>query len=113
MRWGSTQWGANPSTLFRHLEDLCAVGAEIPRLAFSYEMWFCQSIGLHAALDYLDAIGRIWEQHRELGEYAYAELSALKRIRIFGPKTGRAGLVSFLLNGIHAHDMPPWRISGA
>ncbi|HXT10070.1 MAG TPA: cysteine desulfurase [Candidatus Angelobacter sp.] len=65
------------------------------------------AIGLHAALDYLDAIGRrrIWEHDRELGEYAYAELSALKNIRLFGPKTGRAGLVSFLLNGIHAHDI--------
>ncbi len=70
-------------------------------------MWFCQSIGLHAALDYLDAIGRrrIWEHDRELGEYAYAELSALKGIRLFGPKTGRAGLVSFLLNEAHAHDI--------
>ncbi len=65
------------------------------------------AVGLHAALNYLDAIGRrkIWEHDRQLGEYAYAELSALKNIRIFGPKTGRAGVVSFLLNGIHAHDI--------
>lgn len=65
------------------------------------------AIGLHAALDYLDAIGRwrIWEHDRELGEYAYAELSALKNVRVFGPKTGRAGLVSFLLKGVHAHDV--------
>ena len=65
------------------------------------------AIGLHAALDYLDAIGRgkIWEHDRKLGEYAYAELSALKNIRLFGPKIGRAGLVSFLLKGIHAHDI--------
>lgn len=65
------------------------------------------AIGLHAALDYLDAIGRrnIWEHDRELGEYAYAELSALNGVRIFGPKSGRAGLVSFLLNGVHAHDI--------
>jgi cysteine desulfurase/selenocysteine lyase len=26
-------------------------------------------------------------------------------VRLFGPKTGRAGLVSFLLKDIHAHDV--------
>jgi len=29
----------------------------------------------------------------------------LKGIRLFGPAAGRAGLVSFLLPGIHAHDV--------
>ena len=29
----------------------------------------------------------------------------LKGIRLFGPRTGRAGLVSFLLDGVHAHDV--------
>jgi cysteine desulfurase/selenocysteine lyase len=29
----------------------------------------------------------------------------LRNIRIFGPPAGRAGLVSFLLNDIHAHDV--------
>jgi len=64
-------------------------------------------IGLHAAMDYLDAIGRenIWKHDQELASYAYAQLAALKNIRLFGPKTGRAGLVSFLLKDVHAHDV--------
>jgi cysteine desulfurase/selenocysteine lyase len=64
-------------------------------------------IGLHAAMDYLDAIGRekISEHDMEMGAYAFAKLTALKNIRIFGPHIGRAGLVSFLLNDIHAHDV--------
>jgi cysteine desulfurase/selenocysteine lyase len=64
-------------------------------------------IGLHAALDYLDAIGRdnIFKHDQELAAYAYDQLAKLKGIRLFGPKTGRAGLVSFLLNDIHAHDV--------
>ena len=64
-------------------------------------------IGLHAAMDYLDAIGRenIWQHDQELANYAYDQLAALKGSRLFGPKTGRAGLVSFLLNDIHAHDV--------
>ena len=64
-------------------------------------------IGLHAAMDYLDAIGRdsIWKHDQELANYAYDQLAALNNIRLFGPKIGRAGLVSFLLKDVHAHDV--------
>ncbi len=67
-------------------------------------------IGLHAAMDYLDAIGRenIWKHDQELANYAFEKLSALKDIRLFGPKlnsANHAGLVSFLLKDVHAHDV--------
>ncbi|HZV35210.1 MAG TPA: cysteine desulfurase [Verrucomicrobiae bacterium] len=64
-------------------------------------------IGLHTALGYLDAIGRenIFKHDQELAGYAYEQLARLNNIRLFGPKTGRAGLVSFLLNDVHAHDV--------
>ena len=63
--------------------------------------------GLHAAMDYLDAIGRenIWKHDQELAAHACEKLAALKSVRLFGPKTGRAGLVSFLLKDVHAHDV--------
>jgi cysteine desulfurase / selenocysteine lyase len=66
------------------------------------------AVGLHAAMDYLDGIGRprIAQHDQELGAYAYAQLSRFRQgIRLFGPHIGRAGLVSFLLQGIHAHDV--------
>jgi cysteine desulfurase/selenocysteine lyase len=66
------------------------------------------AIGLHAAMDYLDKIGRkqIAQHDQELGAYAFEKLSAFgSSIRLFGPHIGRAGLVSFLLNGVHAHDV--------
>lgn len=65
------------------------------------------AVGLHAALDYLDAIGRehIFAHDQELANYAYGRLSELKGVRLFGPATGRAGLVSFLLEDVHAHDV--------
>jgi cysteine desulfurase/selenocysteine lyase len=59
-------------------------------------------------MDYLDKIGRpnIAQHDQELGAYAFAKLSLLKGgIRLFGPHIGRAGLVSFLLKDIHAHDV--------
>ncbi len=64
-------------------------------------------VGLHAAMDYLDAIGRdrIFRHDQELAEYAYARLQALGGVRLFGPREGRGGLVSFLLDGVHAHDV--------
>jgi cysteine desulfurase/selenocysteine lyase len=66
------------------------------------------AVGLHAAMDYLEKVGRanIAQHDQELGAYAYAQLSRLKQgIRLFGPHIGRAGLVSFLLKDIHAHDV--------
>ena len=64
-------------------------------------------IGLHAAMDYLDALGRenIWRHDQELARHAYTRLSEIKGVRLFGPKVGRAGVVSFLLDGVHAHDV--------
>ncbi len=66
------------------------------------------AVGLHAAMDYLDQIGRdkIAEHDQELGAYAYEKLALFKDgIRLFGPNIGRAGLVSFLLPEVHAHDV--------
>jgi cysteine desulfurase / selenocysteine lyase len=66
------------------------------------------AVGLHAAMDYLESIGRqkIAEHDQELGAYAYEKLAALDGgIRLFGPHIGRAGLVSFLLKDVHAHDL--------
>lgn len=65
------------------------------------------AIGLAAAMDYLDTVGRdrIWRHDQELARYAYERLSRLPGIRLFGPRTGRAAVVSFLLDDIHAHDV--------
>jgi cysteine desulfurase/selenocysteine lyase len=64
-------------------------------------------IGLRAAMDYLDKVGRekIAEHDHALSAYAFEGLASLSGIRLFGPTIGRAGLVSFLLEDIHAHDV--------
>ncbi len=64
-------------------------------------------IGLHAAMDYLDDIGRenIWKHDQALASAACDKLSRLNNIRLFGPKAGRAGVVSFLVKDVHAHDV--------
>lgn len=65
------------------------------------------AIGLHAAMDYLDKVGRqrIFEHDQALAQYAYEQLARIKGVRLFGPRQNRAGLVSFLLEDVHAHDV--------
>lgn len=63
--------------------------------------------GLHAAMDYLDNLGRdrIFAHDRELANRAYRKLAKLPGIRLFGPRGDRAGLVSFTLQDVHSHDL--------
>ncbi|HEY5893863.1 MAG TPA: cysteine desulfurase [Chthoniobacterales bacterium] len=65
------------------------------------------AIGLHAAMDYLDSIGRreIFEHDAELTAYAWERLGEIAGIRRFGPLRDRGALVSFLLPEVHAHDV--------
>jgi cysteine desulfurase / selenocysteine lyase len=68
---------------------------------------FAGAVGLHAAMDYLAAIGcdKIARHDQELSAYAYEQLARLRGIRLFGPKNERSGVVSFLLPNVHAHDV--------
>jgi len=66
------------------------------------------AIGMHTAIDYIDAIGRqrIFDHDQRLAEQAVAGLkNAVPGARIFGPSSGRGGVVSFELPGIHPHDL--------
>lgn len=68
------------------------------------------AIGLGAALEYLMGLGmdRVREHERSLTEYALETLPrAVPGIRLLGPHSPdeRAGIVTFTLPGIHAHDV--------
>ncbi|QDX26570.1 cysteine desulfurase [Sphingomonas suaedae] len=62
--------------------------------------------GLHAAIDYVDAIGltRIHAHETALVARARYALSALNSVRLFGPADS-AGIVSFEVQGVHPHDV--------
>ena len=66
-----------------------------------------QAIGLGAALDYVEAIGRenIAAHETMLREYAHEQLGRINSLRIFGNAPGKGAIVSFELEGIHAHDV--------
>ena len=65
------------------------------------------AVGLHAALDYLDALGleAIHSHGTDLAAYAKERLAEFDGIRIFGPTEGRGGLVSFVFENVHALDL--------
>lgn len=66
-----------------------------------------QAIGLGAALDYMDSIGRdrIAAHEAELNAYAHERLSRINSLRIFGQARNKGAIVSFELKGVHAHDI--------
>ncbi len=66
-----------------------------------------EAIGLAAALDYMDGVGRdaIRAHEDMLRDYAHERLEAIDGIRIFGNAPGKAAIVSFNLEGAHAHDV--------
>jgi cysteine desulfurase/selenocysteine lyase len=63
--------------------------------------------GLHAALDYLDNLGRerIAEWEGALLTYAIERLSAIPGVRWIGTARERAAVLSFTLAGAHPHDL--------
>ncbi|KXU37009.1 cysteine desulfurase [Cephaloticoccus primus] len=67
------------------------------------------AIGLAAACDYLDSVGRekIAAHSHALGQLACERLAQLPGIRLLGPPAGveRSGIVSFALADVHAHDV--------
>lgn len=64
------------------------------------------ALGLHAAIDYVDAIGleAIHAHEAALVALARERLSAINSVRLFGPADS-AGIVSFTIEGVHPHDI--------
>jgi cysteine desulfurase/selenocysteine lyase len=66
------------------------------------------AIGLAAAIDYLEQIGRdrIFEHDQWLTAYALKRLDELSGVRVLGPRGDqRGGVISFVLGAAHPHDV--------
>ncbi|MBB2973864.1 cysteine desulfurase [Mesorhizobium sp. RMAD-H1] len=66
-----------------------------------------QAIGLGAALDYMEGVGRqaIFTHEESLRDYAHEQLRKINSLRIFGNAPDKGAIISFELEGIHAHDV--------
>ena len=66
-----------------------------------------QAIGLGAAIDYVNSIGkdRIRAHEGELVKYAHERLGAINSLRIIGNAKNKGPVVSFEMKGTHPHDV--------
>jgi len=71
------------------------------------------AVGLSTAIDFLSNIGldKIWAHEQELVNYIIPKLLAIDGLKIIGPKVNggqnaeRAGVLSFVIEGLHSHDI--------
>ncbi|MHB8447913.1 MAG: aminotransferase class V-fold PLP-dependent enzyme [Rudaea sp.] len=64
-------------------------------------------VGLGAALDYVESVGRerIVAYEQGLLDYATAALKSVPGLRLIGTALHKAAVLSFLIDGAHAHDL--------
>ncbi len=65
------------------------------------------AVGLGAAIEYLNSLDwhNIQEYEQELLQFAEKEISAIDGLRIIGNAMEKAGVISFVMEGIHPHDI--------
>jgi cysteine desulfurase / selenocysteine lyase len=87
-------------------------GAEWNEVPYKFEAGtpaIVEAIGLGAAIDYLTNLGMdaVREHERYLFERAWPALGEIPGVRRFGPDDAaiHAGVISFVLDGIHPHDV--------
>ncbi len=70
---------------------------------------FAEAVGLHAAIDYLERVGleAIDAHEHAITEYALGRLAEVPGLRVIGPQlaASRGGVISFLLEDVHPHDV--------
>ncbi len=67
-----------------------------------------ESIGLHAALDYVDQIGmdKVAAHEKEVISYALERLEEVPEVHVIGPEAKyKGGVAAFTFDGIHPHDV--------
>jgi cysteine desulfurase / selenocysteine lyase len=65
------------------------------------------AVGLRAAIEYLNRLGmeNIAAHEHELLAYATEKVSAIPGVRLIGTAKEKAGVLSFVIEGIHPHDI--------
>ncbi|HWF39244.1 MAG TPA: cysteine desulfurase [Candidatus Acidoferrales bacterium] len=80
------------------------------KLPFKFEAGtpdICGAIGLGAAIRYVESLGidRIAAHEHDLLAYATEKVSAIPGVRLVGTAKEKAGVLSFVIEGIHPHDI--------
>ena len=81
--------------------------AEVPHKFEAGTPAILESIGLGAAIGFVESVGyeAIASHEASLTDHALARLSAIEGVHVVGRAQDRGGVVSFTLDGAHAHDV--------
>ena len=65
------------------------------------------AVGLGKAVEYLQQIGmeNVWKKEEELVSYFLKKMNEVSAIKLIGPLEDRGGVFSFVMEGIHPHDV--------
>ena len=76
-------------------------------MVVSIRMPWKGAVALASAIDYLNDAGldRIAAHEHELLEYGTAALSQITGVRLMGTAREKAGILSFVVDGVHPHDV--------
>ncbi len=113
-------WGRSP--LLAHLPPFLTGGSMIEQVFMERTTFapppqrfeagtppISQAVGLHAAINYLTALGMdaVAAHEHYLTEYLLSRLAEIAGVRIVGPDQAidRGGAVSFVVDGLHPHDV--------
>ena len=85
-------------------------GTEYNELPYKFEAGtpnISGAVGLGCAIDFVNEVGlkSIVKHEESLMNYAFDELSKIDEVKIIGTAKKRAGLVSFIIDGVHPHDI--------
>jgi cysteine desulfurase/selenocysteine lyase len=112
-------WGRGH--LLEEMDPFLTGGGQIAKVTLEGTTWnelpykfepgvppLAEAVGFGAALEYVTGIGldAIHEHERVLTAYGWERLSAIPGVTLYGPPPpDRAGILSFTLDGVHAHDV--------
>ena len=93
--------------MIRHVTFEKTEFADIPGRFEAGTPHIAGAYGLAAAIDYVTVIGMeaIAAHERDLLEYATGRLQEINSLRLIGTADHKAGIISFELDGVHAHDI--------
>ena len=82
---------------------------EYNRLPYKFEAGtpdIAGAIGMDAAMEYIEAAGleSIEAHEKSLLDYATAAVSSIDGVEIIGQAPAKAGILSFIIDGVHPHD---------
>jgi cysteine desulfurase/selenocysteine lyase len=93
--------------MIREVYEDCVTYGDPPHKFEAGTPAIVQAIGLGAAIDYVNSIGkaRIRTHEAALVKYAHERLREINRVRIFGTTRDKGPIVAFDMQGAHPHDV--------